>query len=173
MNRATFESMLGKILAMFGRNPSQAMNGVCWDVCAELPDIFADFAVYQARDLDKMPGNLSKFLRDSWFRWREAHPSMSTREQEFGCSACSRGVIHYVRQRPGCGWMPEAAICGHCRKGGLTYGVIRQAGGEIVPPGEALKVCAERNVVVPAGRGQDFVATVQGMQAQPMAKRPQ
>lgn len=162
MRRDTFESMLGKILAMFARNPSQAMNGVCWDVCAELPDVFADYAVDQARDLDKMPGNLSKFLRDSWFHWREAHPSMAAREQSFGCDFCNGGMIHYVQHRDGSGWLPMVALCGHCRPTGQTHGNIRRFGGEIVHPADAYRICAEKN-----GRGekpqpgQDFTSRLQ------------
>ena len=126
MNQQAFSDMLDKVLAMFGRTPTGAMRGVCWDVCENLPDVFADYAVEQARDLDRQPGNLSKFFRDSWFRWRESHPAMAAKEQEFGCDFCHKGLIYFVKQEEGEGWSLEVAVCGHCRPGGQTQANIRQ-----------------------------------------------
>jgi hypothetical protein len=153
MNQQAFSDMLDKVLAMFGRTPTGAMRGVCWDVCENLPDVFADYAVEQARDLDRQPGNLSKFFRDSWFRWRESHPAMAAKEQEFGCDFCHKGLIYFVKQEEGEGWSLEVAVCGHCRPGGQTQANIRQHGGEIVPPNKGLSICVQRNASAQEAQG--------------------
>ena len=159
MNQTAFSNMLDKILAMFGRNPTGAMAGICWDVCSALPDVFADYAVDQSRDLDKMPGNLSKYLRDCWFRWREAHPSMSAKMPTWGCEFCQGGTITFVRQRDGYGWLPETTTCGHCRPAGHTHREIRANGGDIVNPSAAMSLCVERNgITLKSKRGENFSA---------------
>lgn len=161
MNEPTFNFMLERVLAMFGRIPTQAMKGVCWDVCEPLPDVFADFAVEQAGDLDRQPGNMRKFFKDAWFRWREAHPSMAAKEQAYGCDFCHQGVIHFVRFHEGRGWLNETATCGHCRPAGQTHGNIRRHGGEIVDPSKALSICAERNAVERQQGGATFSERLQ------------
>lgn len=159
MDSQTFSGMLDKVLAMFGRTPTQAMRGVCWDVCEKFPDIFADYAVEQARDLDRQPGNMSKFFRDAWFRWRESRPDMSARGQEFGCNYCHRGMIFYITHRTGYGWTTGSCVCGHCRPGGQTHENLKRFGCEIVKPGEGLSLCAKRNEEhnIPA-MGENFTA---------------
>ncbi len=163
MREQTFTDMLDKVMAMFGRNPTQAMRGVCWDVCGPLPDVYADYAVEQARDLDRQPGNMSKFFRDAWFRWRDAHPSMAAREKAFGCDFCDQGVIYFVRHHEGRGWILETATCGHCRPAGQTHGNIRRFGGEIVSPGKGLSLCAQRNAAAGGAQGgTDFSGRLRG-----------
>jgi hypothetical protein len=163
MTDVTVDKMLGKIMAIFGKATTGSMTGVCRDTCREFPDSFADFAVDQARDLDRMPGNISKFLRDSWFRWREANPSLSAMAQDFGCKFCHRGMIFYVQHRDGYGWLPFTAICGHCRPRGLHVTTIRTFGGEIVPPHRSIPTCLERNGTgeVPEP-GEDFASKLKG-----------
>ena len=166
MNKLVFENMLEKIMAFFARNPTPAIHVVCWRACDKLPDVFADYAVDQAGDLDKMPGNLSKFLKDSWFRWRETHPSMAAREQVFGCDFCHGGIIYFVREIPGAGWSPDSAMCGHCRPTGQTHSNIRRYGGEIVAPSEQLRVCLARNGTGDGKEaGQNYVAQLQDWRA--------
>lgn len=156
MNNNVFSSMYDKLMGKFDSPPRPAAKAAVWDVCQGYPDVLADFVLLRADDLDKKPGNVSRFVKMCWFEWRDKNPSACAKAQTFGCSFCDNGTIWCVREHERLGWVPETATCGHCRPQGITIEQIEASGGRHVHAHEALSLCAQLNSREKSPSGSDF-----------------
>lgn len=160
MNNEVFSAMYDKFMGKFDSPPRPAAKAAVWDVCQGYPDVLADFVLLRADDLDKKPGNVSRFVKLCWFEWRDRHPQACAPQQAFGCSFCDGGTIWGVRERERLGWVPETSPCGHCRPQGVTVEQIEASGGRHVHAHEALSLCAKLNAKNQSMGGENFNGTL-------------
>lgn len=95
------------------------------------------------REMDRLPTNLPKAIRQGWAAWQEAHPSRLAAEEDVQCNAegCCGGWIHVRNPETGC---DAVAMCDQCavRRRLTTEGSpyldnaadLRAKGWEIKPP---------------------------------------
>ena len=115
MNGALFEDMARTIYATFGRTPPQAdIQSVLFRQVRHIPDEACAYLTARICDLDRLPQNLGRELRNAWADWRAAHPRRAARRD---CPDCRNAGVRHVWGPTETGWRHFAVPCPACAPG--------------------------------------------------------
>ena len=121
MDRTLFDSLVKETYAAFGKpDPRPAVLAAAYKQVADMPDDFMIWAAEQIQDTDKLPVNLGRDLRKSWYPgWKGSQVQAFTNEQFWNdmcgdpqCPECfGKGWFYAWKRGAKPGTAPTAIPC--------------------------------------------------------------
>ena len=86
MREEKFQAMLSRIYAIFNRpTPSGEVRSILWEKAQAIPDEAVEHIVATFEDMERMPQNMVRELKNAWANWKSANPERIIREH---CDYC-------------------------------------------------------------------------------------